>query len=533
MEESSDAKKPSGNELIGFPGSYKNTNGQLTLLEYAVVYKTADGKKAEIKLVNIVDVAPFDHTDKQGGIVPSVAITSQKIAHFGFTSNSARTERDLWLRKLREQIDVVRKVSGGKRKLSSAGTSEEKGAKVQRVDVEVERVVEEEEFVYEPKTESEKRAMMLLKNPELKAVYEDLVLKGNISEKEFWSNAKYSSLPRREFSSEFVTEEVRMQRTGLGTALVSDLNPIVGEKAVEFNLSPNMMHDILAHYPAIRRAYDDNVPHKLSESGFWNEVMRSLYFNRKLVRRSALDPMEDIGENEQSDFLSRYQNLAEMQEERMELDIEESNNPLKKKSLLAVRQSVDLTVEDQKEGAENLLPKDDKIRYESKSIIKKLQKHADLVLGQTDAARVNAVETGVTAESVSKSRDLAEISVLDDLVPESTSMTKQLKLNDFSSLKKFKQPITSEGQSKREMVERSLLEWAQNAHQKSPGVSSLSEEKFSDELNSISQDCYSMYRASQAQTLKNSPSLFMFKSAKTGEFGKSWLQKLSTYLTFL
>ena len=114
--ESSDLKKPrsAGNELLGYPGTYQRTHGQLTLLEYAVRYQTADGKKVEIRLGNIVEVSPFDGQDAQVGIIPSVAIVSQagtgKQQNFGFTSNSARQERDAWLKKLREQIkNVVQK----------------------------------------------------------------------------------------------------------------------------------------------------------------------------------------------------------------------------------------------------------------------------------------------------------------------------------------------------------------------------------------------------------------------------------------
>jgi transcription initiation factor TFIIH subunit 1 len=72
------------------------------------------------------------------------------------------------------------------------------------------------------------------------------------------------------------------QRRGPSSALLSDIKPSSSEGTdLKYTLNAEIIHSIFIQYPAVHRAYQDNVPDKISEKEFWTKYFSSQYFYRK------------------------------------------------------------------------------------------------------------------------------------------------------------------------------------------------------------------------------------------------------------
>lgn len=52
-------------------------------------------------------------------------------------------------------------------------------------------------------------------------------------------------------------------------------------------MTPSIIRQIFVLYPAVKKAYDANVPGNVSEEKFWTEFLQSLYFHRKSVTKTT------------------------------------------------------------------------------------------------------------------------------------------------------------------------------------------------------------------------------------------------------
>lgn len=130
--------------------------------------------------------------------------------------------------------------------------------------------------------DARRRATLLAGDAALKALYDELVVKKQlISEDDFWK--------ARQAELDLVRATTSSQLPGAPSALISDVKPsMVKPGEVHYRLTVPMIRQIFAERPAVRRAYDDNVPHKLSEVEFWTEYLQSKYVEAAAARpRSA------------------------------------------------------------------------------------------------------------------------------------------------------------------------------------------------------------------------------------------------------
>ncbi|KAH9083858.1 hypothetical protein EDB83DRAFT_2512159 [Lactarius deliciosus] len=99
---------------------------------------------------------------------------------------------------------------------------------------------------------------ILLNTPELAALHRELVMSGQITETEFWEGR----------------EQLLLAVEG-------------GE--VKIVITPQLVHDIFDEYPVIAKAYDENVPSKLSKAEFWKRYFQSKLFHshRASIRSTA------------------------------------------------------------------------------------------------------------------------------------------------------------------------------------------------------------------------------------------------------
>ncbi|KIM69040.1 hypothetical protein SCLCIDRAFT_1208455 [Scleroderma citrinum Foug A] len=124
------------------------------------------------------------------------------------------------------------------------------------------------------------RKKVLMSNPELLALHRDLVMTGQITEPEFWEGREHLLL------AEAAAEAQKRGRPG---QLVDPRPQTVDGGEVKIVITPQLVHDIFDEYPVVAKAYNENVPIKLSEAEFWKRYFQSKLFNahRASIRSSA------------------------------------------------------------------------------------------------------------------------------------------------------------------------------------------------------------------------------------------------------
>ncbi|KAG2338652.1 hypothetical protein BDR05DRAFT_984654 [Suillus weaverae] len=124
------------------------------------------------------------------------------------------------------------------------------------------------------------RKKVLLSSPELLSLHKELVMSGHITESEFWDGREHLLL------AEAAAEGQKRGRPG---QLVDPRPQTVEGGEVKIVITPQLVHDIFDEFPVVAKAYNDNVPNKLSEAEFWKRYFQSKLFNahRASIRSSA------------------------------------------------------------------------------------------------------------------------------------------------------------------------------------------------------------------------------------------------------
>ena len=166
------------------------------------------------------------------------------------------------------------------------------------------------------------RAALLQSNPDLAALHGRLV-RGSphaatttaapsdpsassaaVTDEEFWS-------ARTHLFRDAVAKAGATQRPGLANALDADVKGARDGRGdvVTATLSNEKMHRIFSERPAVRRAFLENVPSKMTEREFWTRFLRSEYFK---AARAGAPPQ---GEEEAAD-LALFSRKPQTREER-------------------------------------------------------------------------------------------------------------------------------------------------------------------------------------------------------------------------
>lgn len=129
------------------------------------------------------------------------------------------------------------------------------------------------------------RKLVLQAHPALMALHRDLVMSRQISEAEFWEGRSDLLDAARAAES---------QLKGKSGGMV-DPKPETDDKGdVTVKITPQLIIDIFAEYPAVLRAYNDNVPDPLDEQQFWTRYFQSKLFNRnRTANRAAVNTVKD------------------------------------------------------------------------------------------------------------------------------------------------------------------------------------------------------------------------------------------------
>ncbi|CAN4117826.1 unnamed protein product [Withania somnifera] len=150
-------------------------------------------------------------------------------------------------------------------------------------------------------TEMGRRIKLLQENSELQKLHKHLVNGQILSDAEFWAARK--KLPEQSENKK------PKQRVALKNDMWS-VKPLSDGQTnrVTFNLTPEVIHQIFAEKPAVRQAYLNFVPGKMSEEEFWTKYSRAEYLHstKNIVAAAA----EAAADEELAVFLKQDDMLA-------------------------------------------------------------------------------------------------------------------------------------------------------------------------------------------------------------------------------
>jgi hypothetical protein len=130
------------------------------------------------------------------------------------------------------------------------------------------------------------RSELFRKDPQLRKLHEDLVQGGLLGEEDFWIG-KEDRLEQEKL--------LLRQKQGLSPeALIDpslDSSVRVGPaQEVVLDMTTEMMERVFREHPEVRRKYDENVPHRMSENQFWTAYLHCKYVlgTRRSVDRQQI-----------------------------------------------------------------------------------------------------------------------------------------------------------------------------------------------------------------------------------------------------
>ncbi|KAI3492920.1 hypothetical protein L1887_42415 [Cichorium endivia] len=136
--------------------------------------------------------------------------------------------------------------------------------------------------------EMERRIKLLQEDSELQKLHKQFVMGGVLSETEFWATRKKLL--------DVNNSRKAKQRVGLKSDMIFNVKPSSDGQSnrVTFNLTPEMIHQIFAEKPAVRQAYLNFVPNKMTEKDFWTKYWRAQYLHStKNIVAAAAEAAED------------------------------------------------------------------------------------------------------------------------------------------------------------------------------------------------------------------------------------------------
>ncbi|CAF0953148.1 unnamed protein product [Brachionus calyciflorus] len=140
-------------------------------------------------------------------------------------------------------------------------------------------------FTQKISAELEEKKRILVENPHIYQLYNDLVVGQMISAEDFWKNFVNIS----DYKS-----TTKSQLTGVSQGFMANICPKSdGTNGLVYNLSYDDKESILKTYPAVKLKYVQNVPSKMSEKDFWTKFFQSFYFRKDQINLAADDIFKD------------------------------------------------------------------------------------------------------------------------------------------------------------------------------------------------------------------------------------------------
>lgn len=142
--------------------------------------------------------------------------------------------------------------------------------------------------------ELEEKKRILIENPQVYQLYNDLVVGQLVSAEEFWKN--YINF--NEYK-----QESKNQPTGVSQGFMSNICPKSdGTNGLVYNITTDDIESIFKTYPEVKNKFVQNVPIKLTEKEFWTKFFQSYYFRRDQINTTANDLFADCAFKEDDEI---------------------------------------------------------------------------------------------------------------------------------------------------------------------------------------------------------------------------------------
>ncbi|KAJ2829535.1 RNA polymerase II transcription factor B subunit 1 [Coemansia furcata] len=242
------------------------------------------------------------------------------------------------------------------------------------------------------------RQDVLSKNAELAKLHKSLVVSGLVPEDEFWSTRKHI----------LETQAIQSQLRKGESSTWLDLAPTTQESGnFKYTITPSVARRIFKEFPQVKRAYIDNVPHRISEKQFWKSFVASQFFNRGRSADAAKGTRDTIFDKCTQEEDALFDNTARH-------DLELLNN------LLNLTRTEEDSVETGNAPDFTMRPanKDNKL-----ALIRRFNRHSELVLQSVlnSKRKLNTPGSSVTDQAIKSA------TVLEDL--DAPEAEKRVKLN--------------------------------------------------------------------------------------------------------
>ncbi|XP_020881560.1 probable RNA polymerase II transcription factor B subunit 1-3 isoform X2 [Arabidopsis lyrata subsp. lyrata] len=237
--------------------------------------------------------------------------------------------------------------------------------------------------------EFELRFKLLRENSELQKLHKQFVESKVLTEDEFWST-------RKKLLGKYSIRKSK-QQMGLKSMMVSGIKPSSDGRTnrVTFTLTSEIIFQIFAEKPAVRQAFIDYVPKKMTEKDFWTKYFRAEYLY------STKNTAEAAEDEELAVFLKPDEILAREARQKMrrvdptlDMDADQGDD---------YTHLMDHGI--QRDGTNDAVePQNDQHR---RSLLQDLNRHAAVVL-EGRCIDVESEETRIVAEALTRAKQVSK-----------------------------------------------------------------------------------------------------------------------------
>ncbi|KAG4100958.1 hypothetical protein H8356DRAFT_1657039 [Neocallimastix lanati (nom. inval.)] len=269
-------KLEEGEELrLSFPAMVYNVEGTIHITNYRLAWTIEKTDEISISLPFNSIKSQFKNADTSAKIMLRVIIIGQphkkeQFRTFIFTSDNAVSDREKIIEALAEELQSL--------------YQQHHDSKLLKENPQLNKILDENKTLL-TSNEIQIREDILKNHKDLLKLHMELVINGLLSEEEFWS-IRENMLENEKFT----------QKKGQASSSLADIRPTHNEgNDIKYTMTAEIIHSIFLHYPSVKRAYDKNVPNKITKEDFWKRYFSSKFFHRNRTNgKSHIDKSDAI-----------------------------------------------------------------------------------------------------------------------------------------------------------------------------------------------------------------------------------------------
>jgi hypothetical protein len=250
--------------------------------------------------------------------------------------------------------------------------------RIQNVIMEEERKIQNENNLND-----EMKRYLLQTDDQLAKSYRDLVQDNNIlDENQFWST-HFTNNKKMNYESNKIQNKAKL------TTLFSDIKQNYHNGKLSFHLTVENKEHIFLMYPSVKKAFETEVPLRLSEQDFWIAYFQSEFYGRDkgYNHDNQMNLTDDMFTRYQIAYENSLHDSSNNKTSHNELQVVSNNSQTKKRKLTDVLEhsDVDLTATyNDYHTKENMNMEDISQASLPSAVAKKYMKHSDIYMSHTN-----------------------------------------------------------------------------------------------------------------------------------------------------